>query len=58
MRRLEISRANQQVPPPLLTLFSLPQGRARVLAAPERSGWFVVLHAQRTPGRRGRARRS
>lgn len=50
MRRLDISRQGQQVPPPLLALFTLPQGRARVLPAPEGAGWFVVFHAQRTPG--------
>ena len=50
MQRLEISRAGQQVPPPLLTLFSLPQGRASLLAAPNNAGWFVIHHGQRTPG--------
>jgi peptidyl-prolyl cis-trans isomerase D len=50
VQRLEISRGGQQVPPPLLALFSLPQGRARILAAPNGQGWFVVHHAERTPG--------
>jgi len=50
MQRLEISRAGQQVPPPLLTLFSLPQGRASLLAAPNNAGWFVIHHGHRTPG--------
>ena len=50
MQRLEISQGGAQTPPPLLTLFSLPQGRAHVLAAPEGRGWFVVHHAERTPG--------
>ncbi len=50
MQRLEISRGGQQVPPPLLALFSLPQGRARLLPAPNGAGWFVVNHVQRTPG--------
>ena len=50
MRRLDISRAGQQVPPPLMALFALPQGRARVIAAPNRAGWFVVFHERRTPG--------
>lgn len=53
MRRLEISRGGQQVPPPLLALFSLPQGRARVIPAPNNAGWFVVFHAERTPGDAG-----
>jgi len=50
MRRLEISRANQQVPPALMTLFSIPEGRARVLATPNNDGWFIVSHVARTPG--------
>ena len=50
VQRLEISRNGQQVPPPLLALFSLPQGRARVLAAPNGQGWFVIHHAERIAG--------
>jgi peptidyl-prolyl cis-trans isomerase D len=50
MRRVDISRAQQQVPPPLIALFSIPQGRARVVAAPGNAGWFVVHHQERTPG--------
>ena len=49
MQRLDLNRV-QQVPAPLITLFSLPQGRARILAAPNGAGWFIVHHAQRTPG--------
>ena len=50
MRRVDISRGGQQPPAALLTLFSVPQGRARVVPAPNRAGYFVVFHAQRTPG--------
>jgi peptidyl-prolyl cis-trans isomerase D len=50
MRRVEISRGGQQVPPPLVALFSLPQGQARVMATPDNAGWFIVAHEQRTPG--------
>jgi peptidyl-prolyl cis-trans isomerase D len=53
MRRLEISRGGQQVPPPLLALFSIPEGRARVMATPQNNGWFIVVHEQRTPGNAG-----
>ena len=49
LQRLELNRA-QQVPPPLLTLFALPQGRARVIPAPNNAGWFVVHHQERTAG--------
>ncbi|MEA3030393.1 MAG: peptidyl-prolyl cis-trans isomerase [Sphingomonadales bacterium] len=51
MRRLDISRSQQQAPPPpLIALFSIPQGRARVMPAPNNAGWFIVVHEQRTPG--------
>jgi peptidyl-prolyl cis-trans isomerase D len=31
-------------------LFSLPQGRAKILEAPNGAGWFVVHLQVRTPG--------
>lgn len=49
-RRLDIAQPGQPVPPPLTMLFSLPEGRARVLAAPNGQGWFVVHHENSTPG--------
>ncbi|HEX9931358.1 MAG TPA: peptidyl-prolyl cis-trans isomerase [Allosphingosinicella sp.] len=50
VRRVDISRREQQAPPPLVMLFSIPQGRARILQAPNGAGWFVVHLEQRTPG--------
>ncbi len=50
MQRLQIARSGQQVPAPLVTLFSIPQGRARVVRAPANNGWFIVAHLERTPG--------
>jgi peptidyl-prolyl cis-trans isomerase D len=50
VRRLDISRQGQQVPPALITLFTIPQGRARVIPAEGNAGWFIVVHQQRTPG--------
>jgi len=50
LRRLDISRSGQQVPRELIGLFSIPQGRARVIAAEGNAGWLVVYHQQRTPG--------
>ena len=50
LRRFEMMRAGEQAPPPLLALFSLPEGRARLVEAPNGAGWFVVHHAERTPG--------
>ncbi len=50
MRRVDIARGGSQVPPPLITLFSLPQGRARIVAAPNNAGWFIVAHEERIAG--------
>ena len=50
LRRLDISRAGQQVPRELIALFSIPQGRARVVPADGNVGWNIVVHQQRTPG--------
>jgi peptidyl-prolyl cis-trans isomerase D len=49
-RRIEIARPGQQVPPPLVMLFSLPKGRAKILAAPGGVGWFVVHTEATVPG--------
>lgn len=50
MRRMQIATPGREVPPPLRVLFSIPQGRARVLQAPDGTGWIIVHHQQRTPG--------
>jgi len=50
LRRLDISRSGQEVPRELIGLFSIPQGRARVIPAEGNAGWIVVYHQQRTPG--------
>lgn len=49
-RRLDIARPNQPVPPPLAMMFSLPQGKARLLQAPNGEGWFVVHLQNAVPG--------
>ncbi len=49
-RRLDIARPNQPVPPPLAMMFSLPRGKARLLAAPQGAGWFVVHLEQSVAG--------
>jgi peptidyl-prolyl cis-trans isomerase D len=41
---------NNQVPPPLALMFSIPQGTARQLQAPNGAGWFVIHLERRTPG--------
>ncbi len=48
--RREIARANAQVPPPMAMMFSLPQGKARLLPAPDGRGWFVVYLDRIVPG--------
>lgn len=49
-KRLEVARANQQIPPPIQMLFSLPEGRARMLQAPQNAGFFVVHLTDIVPG--------
>jgi peptidyl-prolyl cis-trans isomerase D len=48
--RREIARQDAQVPPPLAMMFSLPRGKARILAAPDGRGWFVVYLDKIVPG--------
>ena len=45
-RRIDVARANREIPPPIQMLFTLPQGRARLLAAPGNAGYFVVYLGQ------------
>ncbi|MGQ0559607.1 MAG: peptidyl-prolyl cis-trans isomerase [Sphingosinicella sp.] len=52
MLRREMS-SGQDVAPPLAVLFSLPAGRAFAVPAPGGAGWYVVFHAERTPGDAG-----
>ena len=48
--RRDIARQGQQVPPALAMLFSLPRGKAKVMPAPNGSGWFVVYLDKIVPG--------
>lgn len=50
LQRLEISQSGQQAPAALVTLFSIPQGQAQIMAGPNGVGWIIVHHAERTPG--------
>ena len=50
LQRVQLSHQGQQVPPPLIALFSLPQGHASVLPAENNAGWYIVVHVRRTPG--------
>lgn len=49
-RRSTIERAGQAAPPPFRILFAIPEGRARMVAAPNNGGWIIVHHQRRTPG--------
>lgn len=40
--RADLARRREQLPPPVTLMFSMKQGTAKVLEAPDRTGWFVV----------------
>ncbi|MFC4292172.1 SurA N-terminal domain-containing protein [Sphingorhabdus arenilitoris] len=40
--RAELKQENQNLPPPLLLLFSMKQGTAKKLDAPNNAGWLIV----------------
>lgn len=53
VRRLELTQMlsqNQPVPPPVLTLLNIPEGKTKVVAAPDEQGWFVVRVDKVTAG--------
>ena len=41
-RRLDVMQSPDKVPPPLTMMFGMVEKRAKVLAAPQGAGWFVV----------------
>lgn len=49
-RRIQIASSQQQVPPYLQMLFTLTQGKSRMLADPKGGGYFVVKVDKVTPG--------
>ncbi len=50
-RRIDLQQQAQgQVPPALALLFSMPVKRAKVLAAPNKEGWYVVWLDSIVPG--------
>ncbi len=48
--RYQLSRVGQAAPPPLRMLFAIPEGRARMIPAPDGTGWIIVHHQRRVPG--------
>jgi len=49
-RRIQLSRFEGRVPPPIGILFSLGQGKARMVAGAENEGFYVVKVDRITPG--------
>ena len=48
--REKLSEMGQQVPPPIVLLFSMAQGTTKLLPAPRNRGWYVVGLKQIIPG--------
>jgi peptidyl-prolyl cis-trans isomerase D len=48
-RRIDIARPGQPVPPPLVMMFSLPKGRARILEAPNGAAGSLSTPRRRSP---------
>jgi peptidyl-prolyl cis-trans isomerase D len=51
MGREQLNAARQQVPPPLVLLFSMARGTTKLLPAPDNRGWFVVSLKTIVPGK-------
>ncbi len=50
MNREQLAQRGQQVPPPLALLFSMAEGTAKLLRAPNNRGWYVVTLKDIVPG--------
>lgn len=53
VRRLELTQMaseGAQIPPPVVLLLNVPEGQARVVAAPGGQGWFVVQTVETVTG--------
>ena len=51
MGREQLNAAQQQVPPPLVLLFSMAKGTTKLLPVPGNRGWFIVSLKDIVPGR-------
>lgn len=49
-RRLEMAQAPEKVPAPIALMFGMIEKRAKVLAAPDGAGWFIVYLDKIVPG--------
>ena len=50
MKRPDLQRFGQAVPPPLALMFGMAQGSAKLLPGPNNRGWYVVVLKTITPG--------
>jgi len=50
INRQQLAQQGRGTPPPLALLFSMAQGTAKILAAPQGQGWYVVSLAKIVPG--------
>lgn len=41
-RQIDLIQSGRQVPPPLALMFSMNSGQTKLLAAPDKKGWFLV----------------
>jgi peptidyl-prolyl cis-trans isomerase D len=48
--RQQVAQQGRNVPAPLAMLFNLPRGKARLLAAPDARGWYIVYLDKIVPG--------
>ncbi|MEO6225293.1 MAG: hypothetical protein ABIO80_05525, partial [Sphingomicrobium sp.] len=49
-RRLQIATSKEPVPPPLQMLFTMTEGKSRMLADPKGAGYFIVKLDKIIPG--------
>ena len=52
-RRIDIARANANVAAPVKMLFSLGEGKSRLVADPQQRGYYIVHNVKITPGSAG-----
>lgn len=49
-RQMDLARSDRPAPPPLVAMFEMRKGEARLIAAPNNAGWFVVRLDEVVPG--------
>lgn len=51
LNRQQLPQDRQQVPPPLMLMFSMAKGTVKLLPAPNSRGWYVVALKEIVPGK-------